>query len=187
MTDTVETTESTEEAVVESTEAQAAEEQAEPTADEETTEDTESSDEQGAEERSSEEYQREIKDLRAEAAKYRTQLREAQDALSKAKTPEDVEAAVAELSKQNAALEHELTKSKIARELNIPDALVGRLQGSTEEELREDASALLAVLGSVKPKAPKSTNPSGGLDPEEDGDDSFDYKAWARQRRQNSF
>src|SRR5690606_24292043 len=129
------------------------------------------------------ELKQEIKDLRAEAAKYRKQRRELQDALAKAKSPEEVEKAVAELEAKNQRLELELTRTRVARELSIPDALVGRLQGSTEEELREDASALLAALGSVNPKAKKGSAPSGGLDPEAGGEDAFDYKAWAREQR----
>lgn len=45
-------------------------------------------------------------------------------------------------------------KSKVATELNIPEALAARLSGETEEEIRVDAQALLAAVGKPGPSAP---------------------------------
>lgn len=47
------------------------------------------------------------------------------------------------------------TALKVAAELNLPVALIARLQGASEEEMKADAQALLAVMGgSAAPRAP---------------------------------
>ena len=82
----------------------------------------------------------------AEAAKYRTELRAAEAALSSAKTPEEHEAALSELRNQVASLESATLRSEAARKHNLPDELVARLQGSNAAELEADAALLAALV-----------------------------------------
>ncbi len=95
-----------------------------------------------------------VKKLRAEAAKYRTENK----ALSeKAKQwDEHSEAQKSELDKalEKAAqaekeletLRNQSTRMKVASKFNLPAALSDRLKGSTEEEMEDDAKAMLAEL-----------------------------------------
>lgn len=96
-----------------------------------------------------------------EAASYRTQLREAQAMLAKAKSPEEFEAAVAEFNERLAETELNAAKATAALKYNLPDTLVARLQGSTPEELEADAKALSELVQT----APKNERLRGGLNP----------------------
>lgn len=122
---------------------------------------------------------KEIKKVRGEAANYRTQLREAQDALSKAKTPEEYAAALAEVNSKAEGLEKQLLVQKVAARHGLPEALANRLQGGDEAALEADAKALaaLVVTGTTSPESL-----SGGLTPGE-SDDSFDPVEEARKAR----
>lgn len=100
----------------------------------------------------------------SEAANYRVQLRDAQASLAKAKTIEEFTAATTELQQQIVNLEAAQLRASVAGEFNLPAALVDRLQGSNETELRADAKALSELVQS------KGTKPGlkGGLDPNDD-------------------
>lgn len=111
---------------------------------------------------------KELKAARAEAAKYRTQLRETQEALAKAKTPEEFEAALAESSTKISALEKEL----VAAKFKLPDILAKRLVGTTREELEADAKELAKQ---VRPGERRDV--SGGLDPSDDSSNNSDVEA----------
>jgi hypothetical protein len=113
----------------------------------------------------------------AEAANYRTRLREAEQKLTGAKTVEEFEAAVADVKAANERLESELLRERVARKFDLPDDLAGRLRGATAEELEADATALQKY---ATPSPPASL--SGGLDPS-DGDAVFDPVAEARKAR----
>lgn len=119
----------------------------------------------------------ELKKARGEAANYRVQLREAQENLSKAKTPEEYEAAVNELAQKNAELERRVMVSSVAREFDLPAELADLLKGDDEAALKEHAKVLQKF---ASPKEPESL--SGGLTPDENGED-FDPVATARKAR----
>lgn len=87
----------------------------------------------------------------AEAANYRTKLREAEQKLADAKTPEQVEEILnqwkADREKQeqdDAAEARALLIENIALKHKLPQKLANRLQGSTREELEADAKELAA-------------------------------------------
>lgn len=114
-----------------------------------------------------------------EAARYRTGLRDAEAKLAGAKTPEQFEAAVAELRDGNARLERELLVERVARKAELPQELAELLQGDTEDELKAHADKLRKFA------APATQTPqllSGGLDPS-DGDDFDPVKAAHAARR----
>lgn len=120
-----------------------------------------------------------LTDANAEAANYRTKLRETEAKLSKAKTVEEFEAATAELRGQVEALERQILLNNVAAKYELPAPLAKRLSGATEAELEADAKELQKL---IVPSAPESL--SGGLSPD-DGEDFDPVKAArnARKRR----
>lgn len=122
---------------------------------------------------------KELTSTRAEAANYRTKLRETEAKLSQAKTVQEFEAATTELRGQVEALERQILLNNVAAKYELPAALAKRLTGTTEAELEADAKELQKL---VAPAAPESL--SGGLSPD-DGEDFDPVKAAraARARR----
>lgn len=137
------------------------------------------SDKDGAEDELPEWARKKLTRTNAEAANYRTRLREAEAQLAEAKTTEEFETALADMREKNAALEAEIQRGNAARKYGLPDDLAARLQGSTPEELDADAKALAKYAASTT--APPERL-SGGLDPT-DSDDVFDPVAEARRAR----
>lgn len=123
-----------------------------------------------------------ISSVRAEAANWRTQLREAQDALGKAKTPEDVAKATEEIERKNKELERELLVERIANKHGLPDDLKSRLKGDDEKALEDDAKALAKFAPKKEEERVDPDNLSGGLDPN-DSSDAFDPVAEAKKAR----
>lgn len=93
--------------------------------------------------------------LRKEAAKYRVKYREASDALAAAKTPAEFEAVQTRMTE----LETELSRERLARKYNLPEAIASRIAGDDDESREEDAKSLASLFN--KP----SGIGSGGLDP----------------------
>lgn len=119
-----------------------------------------------------------LTDANAEAANYRTRLRETEDKLSKAKTPEEVEAAVADLKAKNAELERGLLVSKVAGKHELPAELAELLKGDDEAALEAHAQKLAKLVN----KTPEEL--SGGLRPSDTDDGEMDpRKLAARQPR----
>ncbi|MFI0985031.1 hypothetical protein [Streptomyces exfoliatus] len=121
---------------------------------------------------------KELAKVRGEAASYRTRLRDAETKLDQAKTPEEFESALAEVKAKNAELEQSLVVASVARKYDLPEALAGRLRGSTPEELAADAKALQALIA---PAAPP--NLGGGLTPSDEDDGEMDPRKLARRSR----
>jgi hypothetical protein len=124
---------------------------------------------------------KELTKVRNEAAGYRTRLRDAEDKLKDAKTPEEFQAAMNEWQTKNSELERNLLVTKIATKHGLPEAIAARLQGGDEAAIEADALALAALIVAPRP-APESL--SGGLNPGE-SDDEFDpvKAAHAAKRR----
>jgi hypothetical protein len=122
----------------------------------------------------------------SEAARYRTSLREAEAKLAGAKTPEELDAAVADFQAQNAKLSRELAVSDLARKYSLPDDLAGglRLAAAVDGVTPEELDAQAKVLGKyVTPEREIPAALSGGLDPTDD--ETFDpvKEAHAARRR----
>lgn len=122
--------------------------------------------------------QKELKKVRGEAANYRTRLREVEQQLANAKTPEEYEAAVNELRETNAQLEQRILRNDVARKFQLPDDLANALKGDTQEELEAHAKVLAKYAA---PADPESLG--GGLDPTDDDDDTTDPRELARRFR----
>lgn len=80
-------------------------------------------------------------------------------------------------------LETALARERVGRRLGLPDQLVDRLKGSTEEELLADAQALVDL---VSPKATVKKRPTerlaGGGEPEEEPEENDPAKLAAAIR-----
>jgi len=113
----------------------------------------------------------------AEAANYRTRLREAEDKLSQAKTPQEFEAAIADFKAKNAELEQQVARATAARKFDLPDELAALVQGDTPEAMAEHAKTLSKF---AQPAAPESLG--GGLDPTGTTEE-FDPVAQSRKAR----
>ncbi|WP_405056971.1 hypothetical protein OG474_30055 [Kribbella sp. NBC_01505] len=122
---------------------------------------------------------KEIAKLRSENANSRVKAREAETKLSAAKTPEEFEAAVAEVKATNAELERRVLVSEAARKHKLPDELAEVLKGSTVEELEAHAKTL-AKFAPAEQSEPEKL--SGGLNPT-DQDAAFDPVAASRAAR----
>lgn len=83
----------------------------------------------------------------AEAANYRVKLREAEEKLKTAKTPDEVEAVVSEATTTLRNENRDLLIENIALKHKLPAKLQSRLVGNTREELEADAQELAADFG----------------------------------------
>ena len=61
---------------------------------------------------------------------------------------------IAELQGKVKGYEVGALKSKVARELGIPDGMAGRLSGETEEDIRADAEKMAPFFSKTTPAAP---------------------------------
>jgi ABC-type oligopeptide transport system substrate-binding subunit len=111
---------------------------------------------------------KELAEARSDAAKYRTQLREAQAkaALHDAKNSEEVQAALKALQEANQKLERELVLERVTK--GLPEELAGLVanMNGSEEELKTYAETLRkhVKVGDSR-TAPPPDSLRGGLDP----------------------
>ena len=95
-----------------------------------------------------------VKGLREEAAKYRTQAKESANKAKKFDEAEeasksDLEKAQTATAEAEAALEKanlKALRAQVGAKEKLPPSMISRLQGTTEEEMTEDAKAILADL-----------------------------------------
>lgn len=119
--------------------------------------------------------EKELKEARAEAAKYRTTLRGQEQAQQEAEAAklaeqgkfkellEKEQAERTRLADELARRDHEAAQRKAARDAGIdPDVWASRLRGATPEELAADAAALAQSLKPATVTAPGTgpTNPA---------------------------
>lgn len=110
-------------------------------------------------------------------AKIRKLNSEAKNLRERAKQAEDAQKDASEKSERVQELESEVLRLNVAIKTGLPAKLATRLQGSTEEELLQDAADLLDMVGGSKPPTdqPKprlrtGDGPAGDIDPTLDAD-----------------
>lgn len=81
-----------------------------------------------------------------------------------AKTGEASSKTIAELTGKVQHYETDSVKTKVALEKGLPYQMASRLNGSTEEEIRKDADAIMGVIGTNKAVAPIKTGEPSQLD-----------------------
>jgi hypothetical protein len=109
-----------------------------------------------------------VESANREAAARRVALREAEEKLSKAKTPEEFEAAVNEIKSSEQKLTVDLERERAARKHKLDDEVLEFLTGTTAEQIEAQA----AKLAALKPGAPATQTvvvtqptPTGGITP----------------------
>ncbi|MCQ9385123.1 hypothetical protein [Brevibacterium moorei] len=119
-----------------------------------------------------------IEKANKEAASYRTQLRETQEKLKDAKTPEEIQALSAEFAEQLKVKDREL----VIAQHQIPEEYHVLVTGDTPEEWEASAALIEKLRGDKTPPAPPETKtpPQGGRKGNEAPSDE-DYLAKARR------
>lgn len=126
-----------------------------------------------------EQMETELKRVRAEAASRRTRVRELEDSLKDAKTPDEVQAAISDYTEKLAQAELAITVRDVADDFNIPKELRSFLTGKNEEELKAQAKVLQTHATTAPPKDLR-----GGVEPDDDDDGEYDPgKLAAKYRR----
>lgn len=119
----------------------------------------------------------ELSRTRREAARYRTERNGLKEQFKDAKTPDEFQAVLAEYEEKVQQAELKALRESVARKHKLPDALANRLQGTSEEELTEDAKALAQFAPSSR-KSGDAADLKGGLDPNNEPE-NFDVNAAA--------
>lgn len=128
---------------------------------------------------------KELTDTRAEAANYRTKLRDAEQKLSTAKSPEDIEAAVKEFRENNAKLERDLALANASKGLSDEQAaILAAMSWQTPEDLTKHVEAIRKLTPAKEDDdLTPPGKPRGGLNPG-DEPDTFDPHDVATKLRQ---
>lgn len=112
-----------------------------------------------------------VESANREAASRRVALREAEEKLAAAKTPEEFEAAVSEFRNGQAKLEADLARERAARKHSLSDEVLEFLTGTTEEQIEAQAAKLAGLKPAATSEDPTPVRvitapvPSGGVTP----------------------
>lgn len=93
---------------------------------------------------------------------------EAKNLRERVKAAEPKAASADEKDKRISSLERDLLRERVGRRLSLPDELVDRLRGDTEDELLADAEKLVGLLGKPASGRKPAENLRGGLSPEKE-------------------
>lgn len=117
----------------------------------------------------------EVRNLRQEAAAKRTENKSLQDTISELeqqtaemKSPDEFQKAVSEAQDKVRKANLATARERFGRTHNLPESLIPRLEGETDEEIEADALRLKEDLGikvSTKRQGPPKSPPAGGLNP----------------------
>jgi hypothetical protein len=110
---------------------------------------------------------------------------EAKNLRTRAKTAEEKAAGADEKDKRITSLQSELLRERVGRRLALPDELVDRLRGDTEDELLADAEKLVGLLGKPASGRKPAEQLRGGLDPEKEPEE--DPREVARRIRARGY
>lgn len=112
-----------------------------------------------------------VESANREAAARRVALREAEEKLSKAKTPEEFEAAVNEIKTSEQKLTTELERERAARKHKLDDDVLEFLTGTTAEQIEAQAAKLAGLKPGATPPPViiTQTPPAGGVTPGDSG------------------
>lgn len=119
------------------------------------------------------------KKARSEAADWRTKYRDLEKKFEGAKTPDEIEAVIAEIKKTNTDEAHAMLVENVALKHGLPEDLAAALKGETRDELEAHAKVLAKYAPSNEEEEPEG---DGGLNPK-GGGGAFDPVEHARQAR----
>lgn len=109
--------------------------------------------------------QKEIKNLRAEAAAKRIKNNELLQKLAEAGDPKETQRLVEELQAELHRSQRAALVNELARKHNIPEAAIPLLTATEAQELEAQVLAIAALSQGRGPATPPPLNPSGGRDP----------------------
>lgn len=130
-----------------------------------------------------------VESANREAASRRVALRELEDKVKDAKTPEEFTKAMADVKAKEDSLTQELARERAARKHKLDDDVLEFLTGTTEEQIEAQAAKLANLKpGAVTPPAViTQTPPSGGVTPSsETPTDESGKSAWKKYKERNS-
>lgn len=109
---------------------------------------------------------------------------EASNLRKRAKEAEEKAAGADESAQRLPALEAENLRLRVGLKHGLPDAIVDRLKGDTEEDLLADAEALLKILSPQRPPSNRPTDAlRGGGDPTQEPEETDLDKLGSRMFR----
>lgn len=130
------------------------------------------------------EANKEAADYRVQAKEHLAELTELRSKLAEAKTADEVDALVAGLEAKLTKAGQATARERAGRIHGLPDAMVARLQGTTEEEILADAEELAKLLVPGKPAPPAPLDPRGGRNPGTPPDDTDEPgDGWRKAKR----
>lgn len=123
-------------------------------------------------------------DRGTEAQQLRARLRETEEQLAGAKTPEEFAQLQADATKRQAELERELAVNSAAREHGLSDDSLALLEGVPADKIAERAALLAKIAGGAKPAAPVVTKVPmrGGSTPGGDAQEPDGASLWRKYR-----
>lgn len=124
----------------------------------------------------------ELEQVRREAAQRRTEARELKEKLEGSKSADEVQQIIDEFNDKVTKAELKAVKLSAGRKFELPDELIARLQGDTEEELMADAERL-APFASKVPRTAPPLPPSGGRNPREGSDEPTPEELYAKTQK----
>ena len=129
-----------------------------------------------------------VESANREAASRRVALRELEEKVKDAKTPEEFNAATAEFTQKEQELTRSLARERAARKHKLDDDILEFLTGATEEQIEAQAVKLAAFKpGAEKQVVITQPPPSGGATPGEGADPNVDGKSeWKRYKDRHS-
>lgn len=128
----------------------------------------------------------EVEATRREAGNYRTQLREAQEQLKTAKTPEEIAEITSAIEERATKAERATLIERLARTHSLPEENLEFLTGKTDEELTRQAEKLAkmsaGVVAEVPPVVVTKVPLSGGVTPNDAAAPVDGRAAWRKFR-----
>lgn len=127
-----------------------------------------------------------VESANREAASRRVALRELEDKVKDAKTPEEFNSALAEVKAKEVELTNTLAKERAARKHSLTDDLLEFLTADSVEGIEAQAEKLAALKPSAAaPIVITKLPPTGGAKPNEHSTLESGKEAWAEYRKNN--
>ena len=121
-----------------------------------------------------------------EAASRRVALRELEERVKDAKTPEEFSTAIAAVKASEEKLALELARERAARTHGLSDELLEFLTAAEPEAIEAQAAKLASLRsGETVTKVITQPAPAGGAQPSQPAVDQDGRKAWAKYREKN--
>lgn len=127
-----------------------------------------------------------VESANREAASRRVALRELEERVKDAKTPEEFNAALADVKAKEVELTNQLARERAARKHRLNDDLLEFLTADTEEGIEAQAEKLAALKPeAAAPVVITKLPPTGGAKPSETSLPESGKDAWAEYRKKN--